>query len=326
MKRREFVLALGGAAALPFGARAQQRGTLPVIGFLNIAGQDQFVARLRAFQQGLAESGYVEGRNVLIEYRWAAGQYQLLPAMAADLVRRGVTVIAATGDSAALAAKAATATIPIVFSGGNDPINLGLVASLNRPGGNVTGVTNLNVEITAKRLELMHEVMPSAATIALLINPTGRNAGPVSEEMHDAARKLGLQLRVVQASSEPEFEGIFADLVRSQAKALVIGADAFFNNQSERLGALSLRHALPAVFQTRTFALAGGLIAYGVDLTEPARWMGVYAGRILKGEKPADLAVQQSRKVELFVNLKTAKALGVTVPLPLLGRADEVME
>lgn len=325
MNRRKLITLLGGAAAAwPLVARAQQ--TQPVIGFFNVSSRDQLADRLQAFHQGLAEFGYVEGRNVSIEYRWAEGQYEKLPVMAADFVRQKVAVIAAIGDTAALAAKAATTTIPTVFTGGNDPVKLGLVASLNRPGGNITGATNLNVEIVPKRLELLHEVIPSATTIAFLVNPTGRNAQSVSLEVEKAAGKLGLQLHVFKASTERDFDSVFADMARLRVRALVIGADAFFNGLSEELAGLSARYSLPAIFQTRAFAAAGGLISYGSSLTEPTRWVGIYAARILKGEKPANLAVQQSVKVELFINLKTAKALGITIPLPLLGRADEVIE
>ena len=328
MRRREFIALLGGGAAAPmlapFAARAQQPA-LPVIGFLNTRARGEDPHLLTAFHLGLKEAGYVEGRNVAIEYRFAEGQNDRLPAMAADLVRRQVAVIAANGP-AVVAAKAATATIPIVFSVGLDPVALGLVASLNRPGGNVTGVTVLFDEIGPKRLELLHELVPTATIIALLLNPTYPSAENQSRDLQAAARTLGLQLHVLHASTERDFDKAFATMVQLRAGALVIGNDPFFNSRSEQLAALSVRHAMPTIFQNREFAAAGGLMSYGGSIADTYRVVGVYTGRVLKGEKPADLPVQQVAKVEMMINLKAAKALGLSVPLSLLGRADEVIE
>jgi putative ABC transport system substrate-binding protein len=273
----------------------------------------------------LNESGYVEGRNVLIEYRWAEGHYDRLPALAVDLVRRQVAVITANTPAAPVA-KAATTDIPIVFVTASDPVASGFVASLNRPGGNLTGVALLNVEIGSKRLELLHELVPTAALMGLLINPTNPNAESQLRDMRSAAQTLGLQLHVLNASTEGAIEKAFATLVELRAGALVIGADAFFVDRSKQLAALALRYALPAIFITRDFVSDGGMMSYGGGLREPYRLMGVYTGRILTGEKPANLPVQQVTKVELIINFKTAKALGITVPLTLLGRADEVIE
>jgi putative tryptophan/tyrosine transport system substrate-binding protein len=326
MKRREFITLFGGAAAWPLAARAQQAG-MPVIGWLNSGSPKEFVGQLAAFRQGLQEAGYREDQNVAIEYRWADGQYDRLPTLAADLVRRQVTVIAATGgSSSALPAKAATTTIPIVFSIGDDPIASGLVASFNRPGGNLTGVTNLNTDLNPKRLELLHELVPAATVVGLLINPTNPTAETVSRALQAAGQTLGLQLQVLHASAESEFEMVFAALARLRAGGLVIGSDLFFNSRSEQLAALTVRHAVPAIHQAREFATTGGLMSYETNFADMYRAVGLYTGRILKGEKPADLPVQQSTKVALVINLKTAKALGLAVPLPLLARADEVIE
>ena len=324
MKRREFIRLLGGTLSWPLAARAQQPA-MPVVGFLNSASADGYAMTARAFRQGLKDTGFVEGQNVAIEYRWAEGQYNRLPALAADLVHRKVDVIAANGV-AMLPAKAATTTIPIVFTTSLDPVQLGLVASLSRPGGNVTGVTSLGVEVGPKRLELLHELAPAVNVIGLLVNPNNPNAQSLSRDLQAVAGKLGLQLHVLYVSNERDFDRVFAELVQRRAGALVIGSDAFLTSHSEQLAALALRHALPAVYQFPEFTAAGGLMSYGGSVTELYQTAGVYTGRILKGEKPADLPVQQIMKVELIINLKTAKALGVTVPLPLLGRADQVIE
>jgi len=327
MRRRDFIAGIVGSAAIwPTAARAQQRG-VPVIGYLSAGAPNLNAESIRGFRQGLGEAGYVEGRNVLVEYRWAEGRYERLPQLATELVSRPVTVIFATGSALpALAAKAASATIPIVFSLGVDPIGSGLVASLNRPGGNLTGVTSLNTELGPKRLELLHELVPTANDIALLVNPTNANAESQAREQQAAARALGLQLRVVRASTEGDIEPILAGLAQSRASILVIGADPLLTSWGKQLAALTVRHALPAIQGTREFAEGGGLVSYGAAPVESSRTAGVYVARILKGEKPVDLPVQRSTKVELIVNLKTAKALGLTVPLPLLGRVDEVIE
>jgi putative tryptophan/tyrosine transport system substrate-binding protein len=328
MRRRHFITLLGsGAAAWPLAARAQQPA-MPVIGFLSSTSSDRDAGRLRAFRQGLSETGFVEGWNVAIEYRWAEDQNDRLPALAADLVSRRVAVIATAGDVLGMvAAKAATTTIPIVFVTGRDPVELGLVASLSRPGGNLTGVTTLSTELEPKRLELLHEAVPTATTIGALVNPTSRNVEVLSRNLRAAAGTLGLKLQILNARTESELDNVFATLIQLQAGGLVIGTDALFISQSERLAALSVRHAVPAIFQFRAFAAAGGLMSYGEgSIADFYRQSGVYTGRILKGEKPTDLPVQQSTKVELIINLKTAKALGLTFPLSLLGRADEAIE
>jgi putative tryptophan/tyrosine transport system substrate-binding protein len=324
LKRREFITLLGGAATWPVMARAQQP-SVPVVGFLSSASPDTYSGRVHAFHQGLSENGYVEGRNVAIEFRWAESQNDRLPALVADLVRRPVSVLFADGPSAQQA-KAATTTIPIVFSVGFDPVQLKLVASMNRPGGNVTGVTSLNAEVGPKRLELLHELVPAVTIIAALINPIRPTAEAETRDLQAAARTLGLQLHVLSASTDRGLDTAFATLVQLRAGALMISGDAFFNRQSERLATEALRHSVPTIFQNREFAAAGGLMSYGGNQAEEFRTAGIYIGRILKGERPADLPVQQVTKVELIINMKTAKALGLTVPLALLTRADEVIE
>ena len=314
IRRRELVFALGGAAAAwPLAARAQQPA-LPVIGFLNSSSSSGVYARmLVAFRQGLNEAGYIEGRNVTIEYRWAEGQSDRLPELAGDLVGRKVTVIAATTTQAALAAKAATATIPVVFEMAGDPVQLGIIAALNRPGGNVAGVTNLNIEVTPKRLELLHEVIPTATTFALLINPSNPTlAEPTTRDIRASARTLGVQLHVVSATTDNEIDDAFASLTNLRAGGLVIGGDQFFSSRIERLASLAVRYAVPAIYLWREFAVAGGLMSYGSQTMDAYRLTGIYVGRVLNGEKPADLPVQQATKVELYINLKTAKTLGIT--------------
>jgi len=326
--RRELIAGIcRAAAAWPLAARAQQPA-MPVIGYLGSESPDVFAGRLRAFRQGLSETGYVEGNNVAIEYRWAENQSDRFPALLEDLVRRKVTVIAAvTGTPPALAAKAATTTIPIVFVTAGDPVALGLVASLNRPGGNLTGVATLTVELGAKQLEVLRELVPTATIIALLVNPTNpTNAERLSRDLQAAAPALGLQIHVLHASTERDFDAVFTSLPRLRADAVVIGSDPFFNSRNQQLVALALRYAMPTMYPFREYAMAGGLISYGNSFADAHRQVGVYTGRILKGAKPADLPVQQATKVEMIVNLKTAKALGLTVPLTLLGRADEVIE
>jgi putative ABC transport system substrate-binding protein len=326
MNRREFITLLGGAAAAwPLEARAQ---SAPVVGFLASYSLDRSGNRLAvAFREGLKEIGYEEGRNVRIEYASAEGDYSQLPALAADLVARRVSAIAAVGGSpAAFAAKQATTSIPVVFQVGVDPVQLGIVPSLNRPGGNVTGIANLSIELGPKRLELMHELVPAARTMAVLMNPLNPSAETVSRDIVAAARALGLQIQLLHARSAGEVEAAFADLSRLGAQALVIIGDPFFNSQSERLASLALRHSLPASYQFTEFASAGGLISYGSNLADAHRQAGNYTGRVLKGERPADLPVQQATKVELIINLKTAKALGLEIPPTLLARADEVIE
>jgi putative tryptophan/tyrosine transport system substrate-binding protein len=326
MRRREFITLLGGAAAWPFAARAQQT-RMPVIGFLSSRASGDAPELLAAFLQGLKDAGFVEGQNVTIEYRFAGNQNERLPELAAELVHRQVTVMAAPTTPAALAAKAATAAIPIVVATAGDPVRLGLVASLNRPGGNVTGVALLFVEVAAKRLELLHELIPTAAIIGLLVNPANP---PIAEAnasaVLSAAHTLGLQLHVLKASAERDFDGVFANVIQLRAGGLVIGGDPFFTGRQEQLAALAARHATPTVYENREFVAAGGLMSYGGNLIDAYRQCATYAARILKGEKPADLPVQQSTKVELFLNLKTAKKLGLTIPITLLGRADEVIE
>jgi ABC-type uncharacterized transport system substrate-binding protein len=327
MRRREFIkAATASAVAWPLAARAQQ-SAMPVLGFVNVASARSFVRPLSAFLKGLGETGYVDGQNVVIEYRWAEGGNERLPSLVADLVQRKVNVIAATSTPAAIVAKAATTTIPIVFTTADDPVRLGLVASLNRPGGNVTGATQATVEVAPKQLQLLHELVPTANVMALLVNPASPTlADSSTRALQAAARTLGLNLHVLNASTEGEFDGVFAKLIQLRAGGLVIGSDPFFTSRTEQLAALAVHHAVPAVYHWREFAVAGGLVSYGAAVTDVYRLAGNYTGRILKGDKPADLPVQQVTKVEMHINQKTAKALGLTVPQALLSRADDVIE
>jgi putative tryptophan/tyrosine transport system substrate-binding protein len=324
MNRRDLITLLGGAAAAwPPSARAQQYA----IGFVSGGSPDTFGYLVDAFRGGLSETGYVEGRNIAIEFRWAEGHYNRLPVLIADLVHHQVSVLAATTTPGALAAKAATNSIPIVFATDGDPVQLGLVASLNRPGGNVTGATQLNVEVGVKRLELAHELIPAARVVALLINPTNPVAQAILKDSQAAARILGLELQVLHASNEGDFDAAFKAAVEVRADAFVIAsADPLFGSRAEQLGALALNYRLPTIHQFRRFAAAGGLASYGGSFTDSYHQVGVYTGRILKGEKPADLPVQQSTKIELILNLKAATALGINVPPTVLARADEVIE
>jgi putative ABC transport system substrate-binding protein len=325
IRRREFITLLGGAAAAwPLAARAQQ-GTLPVIGYLT-GGSEVAVEQLAAFRRGLQDAGYREGENVAIAYRWAEDQYERLPALADDLVTQQVRVIAAIGIPAAQAAKAATSTIPIVFTVGGDPVEFGLVAGLARPGGNLTGVSSLSVDLGSKRLELLHELIPAVGDVWLLINSSNPNAEFLSRDAEAAARALKLGVHILSASTDREFDQVFATLAQQRARALVIGNGIVFNARAAQLGALALAHRIPAIFQYREFAAAGGIMSYGGSIEANSRPVGAYAGRILKGEKPADLPVQQATKIELILNLRTAKAFGLDVPITLLGRADEVIE
>jgi putative tryptophan/tyrosine transport system substrate-binding protein len=327
MRRRDFIAGLGGSAVVwPLAARAQQ-SAMPVIGFLNAASADGYAPMVAAFRQGLKGTGYVEGQNVAVEYRWAEGQYDRVPAMAAELVRRQVAVIVANTPGS-LAAKAVTTTIPIVFTTSGDPVQMGLVASLSRPGGNVTGVTQLNVEVGPKRLQLAHELVPTATIIAVLVNPTNPNTEGLVRvrDLQAAARALGLQHHVLQASTERDLNRVFATLVQLRPGALVIVADPFLLSRSEQLAALALRHAVLAIFVDHEFVAAGGLMSYGGSVPDSYRLAGGYTGRILKGDRPSDLPVQQSTKLELLINMKTAKALGLTIPETLLATADEVIE
>ena len=326
MDRRTFVRLIGGAtaAAWALAARAQQKA-MPVIGVLSPSSPSPFEPFMRAFRQGLGEAGYIEGQNLAIEHRWAEGNYDRLPALAADLVGRKVDLIMANSPPAALAAKRATSTIPIVFRGGNDPVGDGLVASLARPGGNLTGVSIAD-DVTAKRLELLSELVPRAGVIALLVNPNNTNAERVIRDVQEAARTKGLQLHVLKASKESEIDTVFASLVQLHAGALVVAADPFLSSRREQIVALASRRAVPSIYAWREFADSGGLISYGPSLTSAFRLVGAYAGKVLKGAKPADLPVQQPTTFELVINLKTAKALGLTVPQSMLTRADEVIQ
>jgi len=325
MRRRELLLLLGGAMTAPRALRAQQKAT-PVIGLLGSIGP--IAPQVAAFLQGLSQTGYVEGQNVTIEYRWAEGSYDRLPALAADLVGRNVDLIVATGgDVSALAAKSATSTIPIVFTAiGRDPVGLGLVASLARPGGNVTGFVGLTIELNPKRVELFSELVPQASLIALLVNPNNPTTERVVRDVQEAARAKGVQLEVLKSGTEGEIDAAFASLVQLHAAGLVVAGDAFFTSRRDQLAALASRHAVPAIYNSREFAVAGGLISYGTSLAGIWRQAGIYAGKILKGAKPADLPVEQPTKFELVLNLKTAKALDLTVPQSILARADEVIE
>jgi putative ABC transport system substrate-binding protein len=325
--RRELLVALAsGAAAWPLSVRAQQ-ATVPVIGFLGPTSAQSEPYRVTSFRQGLSEVGLVEGRNFTIEYRWADSHYDRLRALATELVHRQVAVIAASGTVAALAAKEATTTIPIVFETSANPIKLGLAASLNRPGGNITGVTQAAAEIAPKRLELLHEVVPKAGVLALLVNPTAPElAEPQVRGVLSAAQSFGIELHVLNASTEQDYDRVFARLSELRAGGLVIAGDALFSSHIKQLAALTVQHAVPAIYQRLEFAAAGGLMSYGSNIADIHRLVGSYAGRILKGDKPADLPVQQATKVEMYINLKTARALGITIPLPLSGRADEIFE
>jgi putative ABC transport system substrate-binding protein len=327
MRRRDFIALVGGAAVWPLAARAQQPA-MPVIGYLGSETPDLFATRLTAFRQGLGATGFDEGRNVAIEFRWADGQPGRLPALAADLVRRQVAVIAAPGSAAAgLAAKAATTTIPVVFETGLDPIEAGLVKSLNRPDGNVTGITSLNADVVPKGLELLHELIPQAKKFSVLVNRDyAVIADIIMKGVEASSRAFGLELQVLDANTESDFDAVFAKLVQPRTGGLLIAPNPVFNTRAQQLAALALKYAVPTVHGVREFALAGGLMSYGGNIRESHRQAGIYTGRILKGEKPANLPVQQATKVELYINLKTAKALGVNIPNTLIGRADEVIE
>ena len=326
MRRREFIALIGSAAiALPVVARAQQPA-MPVIGFLSPGSLEADTSRMNAVRQGLAEIGYVEGQNAAIEYRGAQYQHDRLSALAADLVNRRVAAIIVVSASGALAAKAATNTIPIVFSIGADPVQLSLVTSLNRPSGNITGIYVLNVAVTGKRLELLRESVPTARVIGYLANPKSAATAPETKELHEAARALGVELRVLNAANESEIDTAFATLAKERSVPLVVSSDNLFTDRPVRLAVLAARHAIPAICPYREFAAAGGLMSYGTDLADAYRVVGAYAGRILKGAQPTDLPVHQAVKVELVINLQAAKALGIAIPLPLLGRADQVIE
>jgi putative ABC transport system substrate-binding protein len=326
MRRREFITLIGSAAvAWPLAARAQQPA-MPVIGFLSGRSPNDSVANVAAFRQGLAETGYVEGRNVKVEYRWAEGRYDRNPALIADLIHHPVAVPTVFNIAAALAAQHATTTVPIVFAASGDPVKLGLVASFNRPGGNLTGVSFLNTVLVGKQFEVLHEFVPPPAVLAMLVNPNYANAADIQAEAQRAAVALGRELILVSAATESGIESAFTTLTRQRIGGILVGEDPFFDSQADRIIELAARHAVPVLHPWREFASAGGLVSYGASITEAFRLAGIYAGRILQGEKPADLPVQQSTKVELIINLKTARALGLDIPPTLLARADEVIE
>ena len=325
MRRREFLRLLGGATAFPLAAGAQP--AIAVIGFLSSRSPADSTALVAAFRKGLGEAGYIEGHNVAVEYRWADGQYDRLPGLVADLVQRGAALLVTTGgEPAALAAKAATSTIPIVFTTGGDPVKIGLVESLNRPGGNATGVSLLTTAPESKRLGLLHELVPDAKVVGALINPNYQEAEAQARELRNAAGKIGQGIYIAYAKSEAELESAFETLVRQRADALLVSADPFFDTRRDRIIAFAAEHRIPAVYQFRQYAVGGGLMSYGVSLPDGYRQVGNYAGQILRGAKPADLPIVQSIKFEFVINLKTAKALGLEVPAMLLARADEVIE
>jgi putative ABC transport system substrate-binding protein len=326
MRRRDFI-GLVGSAALPWPLAARAQDGMPVIGFMHTASLDRFAYLVAAFRKGLAEEGYVEGRNVAMEYRWAEGHYDRLPKLASELVARHVNVLAATGgDESGLAAKAATTTIPVVFQIGGNPIQLGLVARFNRPGGNLTGTTLLSIETAPKRLQLLHEIVPDATNVAVLVNPTDPGAETQSAQLKSAARTVGMRIKFFQAATDADIDSAFAGMAAQSAKALVVQADPFFTSRRDRLVGLANRNVIAAVYPFREFSASGGLISYGADISEVFRQTGIYVGRILKGDKPSDLPVQQPTKFDLAINLKTAKALGLSVPATLLATADEVIE
>ena len=327
MRRREFIKVIAGsAAAWPFAARAQQPA-MPVVGFLNAASAEGYTKFVGEFRRGLNSMGFVEGRNVVVEYRWAEGHYDRLPDLAADLIRRQVAVIAATSTPAALAAKKATATIPVVFTTGGDPVEMGLVTNIARPGGNVTGATQITMELGQKRVELLHQLIPKATVLAIAVNPSNPAVAEVQiRDAQDGMRALGLKLEIVQARNEEEFDKAIAGLPQRAGGLVIAGGDSFFLSESARLAAIAIRHNVPAIFHGREFAAAGGLLSYGASVAASYLLAGVYTGRILRGERPGDLPVQRSSKLEIYINLKTAKALGVTIPQGLMIAADEVFE